>query len=79
MARLSPLFPRGPYDFTDRIVPLPLDGSVPHLPGWRWIHTPGHTAGHISLFRDSDRTLLAGDALTTRRFLCCSWGRDQVP
>jgi len=35
------------------------------LPGWRAIHTPGHTAGHLSLFRDSDGTLLAGDALAT--------------
>jgi glyoxylase-like metal-dependent hydrolase (beta-lactamase superfamily II) len=35
------------------------------MPGWRWIHTPGHTAGHISLFRDADRTLLAGDAFVT--------------
>ena len=39
--------------------------SLPGISDWRWIHTPGHTAGHISLFRDSDRTLLAGDALTT--------------
>ena len=67
MARLSPLFPRGPYDFTDRIVPLPLDGSVPHLPGWRWIHTPGHTPGHVSFWRPSDRTLIAGDAFITTR------------
>lgn len=44
---------------------LPSDGSVPGLLDWRWLHTPGHTAGHISLFRDSDRTLIAGDALTT--------------
>ena len=36
------------------------------MPGWRWIHTPGHTAGHVSLYRDSDRTLLAGDAFVTR-------------
>lgn len=44
---------------------LPADGSVPHMPGWRWLHTPGHAAGHISLWRPSDRTLLAGDALLT--------------
>ena len=35
------------------------------MPGWRWIHTPGHTAGHISLFRDDDRCLIAGDAFVT--------------
>src|SRR5262249_39934986 len=43
------------------------DGSVPGAPGWRWIPTPGHSPGHISLFRESDRTLLSGDALTTQK------------
>lgn len=44
---------------------LPGDGSVPGLPDWRWLATPGHTPGHISLFRESDRTLIAGDAVVT--------------
>lgn len=44
---------------------LPSDGSIPDMPGWRWIHTPGHTPGHISLFRDKDRILIVGDAFTT--------------
>lgn len=35
------------------------------MSGWRWLHTPGHTPGHISLFRDEDRMLLAGDAFVT--------------
>jgi glyoxylase-like metal-dependent hydrolase (beta-lactamase superfamily II) len=35
------------------------------LPGWRILHTPGHTPGHISLFRESDRVLIAGDAVST--------------
>jgi glyoxylase-like metal-dependent hydrolase (beta-lactamase superfamily II) len=30
---------------------------------WRVIHTPGHTLGHISFFRESDGALLSGDAL----------------
>lgn len=64
---LSPLFPRGPIDLGSRAAMLPGDGSVPTMPGWRWIHTPGHTAGHVSLFRDGDRTLLAGDAFVTTR------------
>lgn len=43
-----------------------LSGSqLPWLQEWQVIETPGHTAGHISLFRESDGTLLAGDALTT--------------
>jgi len=67
MAWLSPLYPRGPYNFGDYIRPLPEDGSVPGMPGWRWIHTPGHSAGHVSLFREADRILIAGDAFVTQR------------
>lgn len=67
IARLSPLFPSGPADLGGRVRPLPEDGSIPHLPGWRWIHTPGHTPGHISLFREGDRALIAGDAFVTVR------------
>lgn len=66
MSLLSRLYPRGPIDLGDRVHPLPADGSVPDMPGWRWVHTPGHTAGHVSLFRDSDRTLIAGDAFVTQ-------------
>ncbi len=64
-ALLSPLFPRGPVDVRDRLRPLPEDGSVPPLPGWRWLHTPGHSVGHVSLWRESDRALIAGDAFVT--------------
>ena len=65
IAFLSRFFPHHGYDFRDRVRELPGDGSVPGMPAWRWIHTPGHTPGQVSLFRDADRTLLAGDALTT--------------
>lgn len=67
MAALSPLFPRGPYDFRPRMHLLPEDGSVPAMPGWRWVHTPGHTPGHVSLFREADRALIAGDAFVTTK------------
>jgi glyoxylase-like metal-dependent hydrolase (beta-lactamase superfamily II) len=65
MALLSRLYPRGPIDIGERFTTLPEDGSVPGLAGWRWLPTPGHTAGHVSLFREADRTLIAGDAVTT--------------
>lgn len=65
MARLSPLYPRGPIDVGARLRELPPDGSVPPMPGWEWIHTPGHTPGHVSLWRPSDGTLIAGDAFIT--------------
>jgi glyoxylase-like metal-dependent hydrolase (beta-lactamase superfamily II) len=67
MAALSRFYPRGPINLGQRLRSLPDDGSVPEMPGWRWIHTPGHTPGHISLFRDSDRTLIAGDAFVTTK------------
>ena len=64
MALLSRLYPRGPIHLGRRLQLL-ADASVPVLPEWRWVHTPGHTAGHISLFRDRDRTLISGDAVIT--------------
>jgi glyoxylase-like metal-dependent hydrolase (beta-lactamase superfamily II) len=67
MALLSWTYPRGPIDLGGRVRTLSYDGSVPGMPGWRWIHTPGHTPGHVSLFRDADRTLIAGDAFVTTR------------
>jgi glyoxylase-like metal-dependent hydrolase (beta-lactamase superfamily II) len=46
---------------------LPEDGSVPGMPAWRWIHTPGHAPGHVSFYRESDGTLVAGDAFVTTK------------
>lgn len=65
MSLLSPLFPRGPVDVSPRLNALPADGSVPFMPGWRWLPTPGHAPGHVSLWRDADRALIAGDAFVT--------------
>ncbi|ASZ66857.1 MBL fold metallo-hydrolase [Bacillus cereus] len=65
VAKMSPLFPNEPIDLGSSIKVLPTDGTVPHMPEFRWIHTPGHTPGHISLFREKDRTLIAGDAFVT--------------
>ena len=65
MSLLSPLYPRGPIDLGPRLRPLPADGSVPGMAGWRWIHTPGHTPGHVSLWHEDTRTLVAGDAVIT--------------
>lgn len=67
MARLSFLYPRGPIDVSRWLRPLPADGQVPEMPGWRWIHTPGHSPGHVSLWRRANRTIIAGDAFITTR------------
>ena len=66
-ALLSPLFPRGPRNVGARARMLPDDGNVPYADGWRWISTPGHSPGHVSLVRDADRTVIAGDAVVTTR------------
>ncbi|MGE7114073.1 MBL fold metallo-hydrolase [Lysinibacillus sp. NPDC047702] len=65
IAKLSSIFPNEAINLGDNIEQLPLDGSVPFMHGFRWIHTPGHTPGHISLFREDDRVLIAGDAFVT--------------
>jgi glyoxylase-like metal-dependent hydrolase (beta-lactamase superfamily II) len=67
MSALSFLYPKGPIDLGPSVRVLPADGSVPGMPGWRWIPTPGHSPGHVSLVRDVDRTLIAGDAFTTTK------------
>ncbi|MBM7650693.1 glyoxylase-like metal-dependent hydrolase (beta-lactamase superfamily II) [Neobacillus cucumis] len=65
VARMSPMFPNHGIDISPHVRALPSDGTVPNMPGWRWIHTPGHTPGHISLFRDQDKALIVGDAFVT--------------
>ena len=67
MATLSFLYPKGPINIEHVLQILPEDGSVPGLPEWKYIHTPGHTAGHISLFRERDKVLIAGDAFVSTK------------
>jgi glyoxylase-like metal-dependent hydrolase (beta-lactamase superfamily II) len=65
IALSSPLFPRSPVNVGNRLQLLPEDGSVPPMPGWRWLHTPGHAPGHVSFWRAADRSLIVGDAFVT--------------
>lgn len=67
IAKISPMFPNEPINLGNNVQVLPNDGSVPHMSGWRWIHTPGHAPGHVSFFREEDRSLIAGDAFVTVR------------
>jgi glyoxylase-like metal-dependent hydrolase (beta-lactamase superfamily II) len=64
---MSPLFSRGPIDLGARVQPLPMNRVVPWLPEWQWQLTDGHAPGHVSLFRPSDRVLIAGDAVVTTK------------
>ena len=65
MASMAFVYPKGPIDATEFLKELPEDGTIPELPEWKWIHTPGHSPGHISLFREKDGVLVAGDAIVT--------------
>ncbi len=67
MATMSFLYPSSPINIWNRINAMPPNDEVPFLSDWKYIHTPGHTPGHISLFRESDKVLIAGDAFVTTK------------
>jgi glyoxylase-like metal-dependent hydrolase (beta-lactamase superfamily II) len=67
MASLAFLYPKKPINVSEHLFELPSDGIIPGIPEWKWIHTPGHTPGHISLFRETDGVLVAGDAFVTTK------------
>jgi glyoxylase-like metal-dependent hydrolase (beta-lactamase superfamily II) len=67
LAKISFIYPNKPIDISVALKPLPNDKTVPFMGGWEWIHTPGHTPGHVSFFRKKDRLMIAGDAFVTVR------------
>ena len=70
-AFLSRFLPSRPRNLGGRLRELQ-SNKVPGAAGWEWVLTPGHSPGHICLFRASDRILLTGDALVTLNM--DSWG-----
>ena len=65
VAKMSAMFPIEPINLANRVQALPVDGTVPFLPEFRWISTPGHSRGHVSLYREKDKALIVGDAFVT--------------
>jgi glyoxylase-like metal-dependent hydrolase (beta-lactamase superfamily II) len=65
VSMISPLFPNEAINLEGVVQLLPSDGSLPGMKDWKWLHTPGHTPGHISLYRQEDGSLIAGDAFVT--------------
>jgi len=65
MAKIASIYPSDPIDIAPVLKALPADNTVPDLPGWKWVHTPGHAPGHVSLWRESDRALVSGDAIVS--------------
>jgi glyoxylase-like metal-dependent hydrolase (beta-lactamase superfamily II) len=65
MPLMSFAFPINPINLWNRLSVLNEDGNLPGLPEWKYLHTPGHAPGHISLYREKDGVLIAGDAFIT--------------
>jgi glyoxylase-like metal-dependent hydrolase (beta-lactamase superfamily II) len=56
------------------------DGDELDVPGRpRVIHTPGHTSGHVALWLESQRVLVAGDLLCTLNPLTGARGPQLMP
>ena len=47
------------------VQPLQPEGAIPGMEAWRWIHTPGHTPGHVAYVRARDQVVISGDAILT--------------
>lgn len=41
-------------------------GPLPGGGGWEWIHTPGHSPGHLTVYHPERRILIAGDHVLPR-------------
>src|SRR5690606_25379109 len=67
LAKISSIYPHQPIDISGAVEPLATNHSVNDLAEWKWIHTPGHSPGHVSLYRERDGLLLSGDAFVTVR------------
>lgn len=65
IAHFARVFPIKGQELGERLRALPPDKTVPGMPGWAFIRTPGHTNGHTSYFRENDGVLIAGDAIAT--------------
>lgn len=64
MSLMSFLFPNTPINISSNLEFYSTD-TLPGFSDWKIIHTPGHAPGHVSFFRESDGTLIAGDAFLT--------------
>jgi hydroxyacylglutathione hydrolase len=47
--------------------------------GFRVVHTPGHTPGHVLYFREADRVAIAGDLLANIHFITRRPGLREPP
>jgi glyoxylase-like metal-dependent hydrolase (beta-lactamase superfamily II) len=74
LLRFISRFLAGPACPVDRVL---RDGD--EVAGFRVVHTPGHTPGHVVYFRESDRVAVAGDVLANIHFITWKPGLRQPP
>jgi glyoxylase-like metal-dependent hydrolase (beta-lactamase superfamily II) len=74
LTRLATFLWAGPPCKVDRVLK---DGD--EIAGFRVVHTPGHTPGHVAFFRESDRVLIAGDVLANMNYLTGRPGLREPP
>jgi len=72
--RLGNWFWAGPAHPVERVL---RDGD--EVAGFRVVHAPGHTPGHVMFFRESDRLVIAGDVLANLNFLTGKPGLREPP
>lgn len=65
VSKMSSMFPNEAINLGHRVKVFPEDGLIPPMPDFKWIHTPGHSPGHVSFFRKKDGVLIVGDAFVT--------------
>jgi glyoxylase-like metal-dependent hydrolase (beta-lactamase superfamily II) len=64
MSQMIRFIPNKKMDVGPKLAELSA-GRLPWSPEWQILETPGHSPGHLSLFRAEDGVLIAGDAFTT--------------
>jgi hydroxyacylglutathione hydrolase len=69
----GPLMDAGPYP----VARVLREGDL--VAGFRVVHAPGHTMGHIIFFREADRVAIAGDVLANINFLTGRPGLREPP
>ena len=73
-AKCTTLLMTGPPHPVDRVLH---DGDI--VAGFRVIHSPGHTPGHVIFFRDSDRVAIVGDVLNGMNLVTTWPGLHEPP
>jgi glyoxylase-like metal-dependent hydrolase (beta-lactamase superfamily II) len=67
LAKIANIYPYKPINIAEVVRPLSSHANLPFFEDWEWIHTPGHSPGHVSFFRKKDKVLISGDAVVTVR------------